>query len=307
MICYGPKMPFPQHADRPRWLREHPGTFQLHRFVPVSDDSTPAAFPRARALGRGSTVDPRYWSSGRVRPDDHYWIFHYATRGAGLLIDRAGEHPVPAGSAMLVRADDHAATFGYPPAAIARWEWLWCDFSGAAADAMARELVTRHGPVFALDPADATVRWLQTATTSARARTVPPWDARERVWRLLGALAEAGEAATVRPEDGFVLATRRRIAQRLTDPELSVEALAADLGVSREHLTRTFTQVAGQPPRRFIEELRLGQALHLLRETGLPVVAVAQQCGWRDAETFSAAFRRAQGVSPSAWRSARHV
>jgi AraC-like DNA-binding protein len=297
-------MPFPAHADRARWQREHPGTFLLHRFLPVSDDGTPASFPRALALGRGSTADPAYWSSGRVRPGDGYWIFHYALRGAGLLVDAAGRHPVPAGSGMLVRADDAASTFGYPPDAAARWEWLWCDFRGAAAMAMAGDLVARHGPVFAPPSDDPTVRWMRAVTATERARTVPPWDARERVWRLLGSLAEAGEAASVRSEDAFILATRRRIAQRLTDHELTVEGLAHDLGVSREHLTRTFRRVAGTSPRRHIEELRLGLAVRLLRETGLPIAAVAHQCGWRDAETFASAFRREYGRTPGAWRAA---
>jgi AraC-like DNA-binding protein len=172
-----------------------------------------------------------------VRSDDASWVFHYAIRGAGLLVDRAGALPMPAGSAMLVRADDPYLSFGYPQGATERRDWVWCDFRGNAAIAMAASHVVRHGPVFTL-----------------------------------------------------------------TDRELSVAALADDLGVSREHLTRTFTQVAGVPPRRYIEELRLGQALQLLRETGLPIVAIAGQCGWRDAETFSSAFRRAYGCTPGVWR-----
>lgn len=302
MIRYPARVPFPQHADRIRWLREHPCTFRLHRFLPVTEDSTPAAFPRAVGIGHGSTTDPRHWSSGRVRPGDGYWVFHYALHGQGLLVDRAGCHAVPAGSGMLVRADDPSAAFGYPPAATARWEWLWITFRGSAAMAMAADLVARHGPVFALAPEEPTVRWLQAVTAARQARAIPPWEARDRVWGLLTSLAAAVETAEVRPEDALVLAIRRRTAQRLTDHELSVEALAADLGVSREHLARVFLRAVGIPPRGYIEDLRLQMAVQLLRETGLPIRAVARQCGWRDPETFAAAFRRVHGCTPSAWR-----
>ncbi len=295
-------MAFTPHSDRGRWMREHPGTYLLHRFLPISDDLTPASFPRALSLGRASTTNPAYWSSGRVRPDDAYWIFHYATSGAGLLVDRAGPHPVSAGTAMLVRADDSGAVFRYPPGASARWEWLWLTFAGTTASTMAADLVARHGPLFALDPADAVIRWLRSATAGGRARTVPPWDAREQVWRLLSDLAESAERAAARPKDALAAAARRRIAQRLGDYELSVEALARDLGVSREHLTRTFRRVTGSSPRHHIEESRLRSAGQLLRETGLPIVEIARQCGWRDAQTFTAAFRRVHGCLPSAWR-----
>ncbi len=231
-----------------------------------------------------------------------HWIFCFTLRGEGLLAGPTGHHVLRPGHGILVRAADPDSVFGYPPGATARWEWVWCDFSGSAASAMAADLVARHGPVFALGPHDAALRWMQQITAPGSARTVLPWDARERVWQLLGSLAEACEAAAGRPEDIFVMATRRRIAQRLTDHELSVEALATDMGVSREHLTRTFRRITGVTPRRHIEDLRLAQARQLLRETGLSIIVIARQCGWRDAETFSAAFARGQGCSPSRWR-----
>jgi AraC-like DNA-binding protein len=290
------------HSDRARWVREHPGTYRLHRFLPVPEDLTPASFPRAGSLGRASTTDPAYWSSGRVRPDDDYWIFHYAMGGSGLLIDRAGEHPVPAGTAMLVRADDPDSLFRYPPGATARWEWLWLTFTGGSTTAMAADLAARHGPIFALDAADSVVRWLRRSTAGEGAHSVPPWDAREQVWRLLSDLADEAERATACPDDALAAAARRRIAQRLGDQELTVASLARDLGVSREHLARTVQRATGETPRQFIEESRLRSAKQLLRESGLSILAIARQCGWSDAETFASAFRRVHGTLPSAWR-----
>jgi AraC family transcriptional regulator, arabinose operon regulatory protein len=299
-------MPFVVHDDRQRWRQEHPHRFTLHRHLPIGDDGIPAAFPHARSLGRGSTRDPDYWSTGSVRPEDRSWIFTVSVRGVGLLSDQRGDHLIPAGSGFLARLDDPHTTFGYPPTATALWEWMWCTFDGSAAEVMAQSLVDAHGACFALDPQDSVVRWMRAMTASGSMRSVPPWEARERVWRLLVSLAEVGSRSGGRSGgpggDAIAHAARRRILQRLTDPELTVEALAHDLGISREHLSRHYRRQTGITPREHIEEQRLDLACRLLRETGLPIVDIARQCGWRDAETFSAAFRRAHRVLPSRWR-----
>jgi len=295
-------MAFPIHADPVRWRREHPRSFRLHRHLPVGDDGTPPAFPRPMAVGRGATADSAYWSSGRVRPGDRCWIFTLTLSGTGCL-ERAGHrHALPVGSGFLIRLDDPGAVFGFAPDLGTSWEWAWFTFAGTAAEAMAADLLAAHGPVFTLSREDATVRWLRATTAPGRMRGLPPWEARERLWHLLGTLATVTTQADGDPVGRLVAAARRRLIERLTDAGLSVEALATDLGVSREHLGRCFTRVLGITPRRYLEDQRLDLARQLLRETGLGIAAIARQCGWRDAETFRAAWRRRQGRLPSAAR-----
>jgi AraC-like DNA-binding protein len=43
-------------------------------------------------------------------------------------------------------------------------------------------------------------------------------------------------------------------------------------------------------------------AADLLRDTEETVAAVAREAGYADAFAFSVAFKRARGVSPTAWR-----
>jgi AraC-like DNA-binding protein len=44
------------------------------------------------------------------------------------------------------------------------------------------------------------------------------------------------------------------------------------------------------------------KARELLRATGMNLAQVAEALGYADASTFARAFRRLEGVSPSAWR-----
>ncbi|MFF5979446.1 GlxA family transcriptional regulator [Streptomyces olindensis] len=84
--------------------------------------------------------------------------------------------------------------------------------------------------------------------------------------------------------------------------DLTTAALAADAGVSERHLIRLFIDHLGKTPGRFVRDVRLEAAAHLLASTSLPVASVAAQCGFRTAETLRQAFVRRYEVSPSHYR-----
>jgi AraC-like DNA-binding protein/predicted transcriptional regulator YdeE len=87
--------------------------------------------------------------------------------------------------------------------------------------------------------------------------------------------------------------------------DLDVPILAARAGYSVHHFSRLFSAVAGLPPAEWVQRERVFRAAGLLSGTGLRVVDVALECGFKDAATFSRAFRRVVGSSPMAWREGR--
>ncbi|PSK88069.1 AraC-like DNA-binding protein [Murinocardiopsis flavida] len=79
-------------------------------------------------------------------------------------------------------------------------------------------------------------------------------------------------------------------------------SLAARAGVSRTTLAKRFTELVGDGPVAYLTEWRMTLAADLLGRPDLTVAAVAHRVGYADAFGFSAAFKRVQGVSPSAFR-----
>lgn len=79
-------------------------------------------------------------------------------------------------------------------------------------------------------------------------------------------------------------------------------SLAARAGVSRTTLAKRFTDLVGDGPVAYLTEWRMTLAADLLNRPDLTVAAVAHRVGYADAFGFSAAFKRVQGVSPSAYR-----
>jgi AraC family transcriptional regulator len=86
------------------------------------------------------------------------------------------------------------------------------------------------------------------------------------------------------------------------DEDVSLGALAGQVGLSVFHLHRVFSAVAGETPKQFTLRLRLARAAAMLLTTGDSVLDVALECGFQSHETFCRAFRRRFTMTPSAYR-----
>ena len=83
---------------------------------------------------------------------------------------------------------------------------------------------------------------------------------------------------------------------------LSLERLAAHVGVSRSQLTRLFRARYGVSLQTYIRGRRVTLAQARLREADAPLAQLALDCGFSDQSHLSRAFRDAVGVSPGRWR-----
>lgn len=92
-----------------------------------------------------------------------------------------------------------------------------------------------------------------------------------------------------------------RIARDYDQP-LSLPELASAVHWTPGHLSRVFHRLTGQPPRRFIESVRLRHARQRLASNDASVADVARSVGFDDANYFSRVFQRQLGLSPSQYR-----
>jgi AraC family transcriptional regulator len=86
------------------------------------------------------------------------------------------------------------------------------------------------------------------------------------------------------------------------DQDLSLDALADHAGVSKFHFHELFKTATGETPKSYVERLRLEWAAMQLRIRRVAVVDVALECGYRNHETFTRAFRARFQTSPSEYR-----
>jgi AraC family transcriptional regulator len=81
---------------------------------------------------------------------------------------------------------------------------------------------------------------------------------------------------------------------------LSVELMAAQLGLNTAHFSRAFKRATGKTPWGFVMGARLERAVRLLR-SGESATVVAEECGFSDQAHLSRLFKRTYGISPAAY------
>lgn len=86
------------------------------------------------------------------------------------------------------------------------------------------------------------------------------------------------------------------------EPAYSISYFSHAAGFSPAQFRRAFHQRIGATPRDFLKRKRLEAARHLLEHTDLPLRAIAERVGLRDATHFSHAFKEFFDLTPSQYR-----
>ncbi|KAB2340986.1 AraC family transcriptional regulator [Actinomadura rudentiformis] len=82
----------------------------------------------------------------------------------------------------------------------------------------------------------------------------------------------------------------------------TVQSLAAHADLSRAAFARRFTDLVGSPPLTYLTWWRMTMAARLLRDTDLPLRAVAARTGYTSEFAFARAFKREFGAAPGQYR-----
>ena len=84
----------------------------------------------------------------------------------------------------------------------------------------------------------------------------------------------------------------------------TVGELASAVALSRSGFAARFTELVGEPPLQYLARWRIARAAELLRTGDDAIGVIAERVGYQSVPSFSKAFKRWQGVSPGAFRSA---
>src|ERR671921_1601730 len=88
---------------------------------------------------------------------------------------------------------------------------------------------------------------------------------------------------------------------RYAEP-LTVDDLARAAGLSRAHFSREFRKAFGESPHGYLLTRRLERAAALLRSTDRSVAEICFSVGLQSVGSFTTAFKRTYGVTPTAYR-----
>jgi len=113
----------------------------------------------------------------------------------------------------------------------------------------------------------------------------------------------AGDGAMSQADSRRLVAARRIIDEQWSE-KLTLDSLARACGINRAKLTKGFRELYRCTVAEAIAERRLIEASRKLRTTDLPVSSIGYASGYLNNASFSRAFGRRFGVSPSEYRGA---
>jgi AraC family transcriptional regulator len=85
--------------------------------------------------------------------------------------------------------------------------------------------------------------------------------------------------------------------------DISLVALAIELGVSQYYLCQSFKKSMGMTPHKYLIQQRVERSQQLLKHPDLSILEIAIACGFANSSHFAKCFRQQLGISPTQFRS----
>lgn len=114
------------------------------------------------------------------------------------------------------------------------------------------------------------------------------------------------ELAITTPDERFLKQLMRIIEENIADPELNVEKLTREMGMSHSLIYKKLVSLTDLNIVEFIRTVRLNAAAQLLTKTKLQVTEVSAEVGFTDPKYFSKCFQRQFHKTPSEFISEFH-
>jgi AraC-like DNA-binding protein len=96
----------------------------------------------------------------------------------------------------------------------------------------------------------------------------------------------------------------REFVDNFLETDLSIERMAAEVGISPYHFSRLFRSSFGMPPHRYVLQMRIARAAQLLRSDRQRTISdIALATGFASQAHLTYVFKSQKGQTPARWRS----
>jgi YesN/AraC family two-component response regulator len=108
-----------------------------------------------------------------------------------------------------------------------------------------------------------------------------------------------GDIKVVSSDEKLFQKFNEKLKEQINNPDLSVESISQELGLSRVHLNRRLKLIINESPSTYIRNYRLKQSAWLLSSKKMSIAEVAYAVGFSSHAYFSNIFKEQYGMSPT--------
>lgn len=242
-----------------------------------------------------------YFSEGILRPTENHCVFHYTIRGHGVCWKGQLRQTTSPGQGFLSLINDSESGFSFPDGQTEEWEFACFCFEGGNSMEMVLELINTYGQVYTIPPESSILRELKNEEIWKKEAPLSTFDSSRYFYELYGELVRSVSNPDALHYHPLVRDAKNAIRnQLLKNP--SIDEIAQQLGLSREHLSRLFHNDTGKKIKDYIRDERILAACQMLKETNLTVQKIAEIMNCSSTANFIRFFRQSTKMTPADFR-----
>ena len=226
-------------------------------------------------------------------------ILPFIIKGKGILRLNNRQYDIHEHQIFLI--PDNVRTF-YQADKYDPWEYIWVHIGGPKIPLILKEsgLSPEH-PVYTPLEHSKTIEDLAMDMLKHYKRQ---YYCVGNLYKICDYMIENSSAKEEREQNNSLLYVKNVISYvrlKYSEP-IKIDNIAMALGLNRSYLTRLFKEVTGYSLQEYLLTYRMKMAVKLLSDENMNVNQIAASVGYNDTFTFSKAFKRHFGSSPSDYR-----
>ncbi len=231
------------------------------------------------------------------------YLFILVESGSGMVTVKNQRFSLSAGDCVFINCSEpYAHSTSEDP-----WSLRWVHFNGPTMNAVYQKYLERSGSVH-FSPEDTSVYFeaLQHLSDSALSDS---YVRDMEIHQYLSSLLTQIMKDCWNPESIKKNFANRSNTEQLWSylsehyqEKISLDNLSSTFFLSKFYLTKLFKEQYGVTISDYILDLRIHRAKELLRFSNQSLEEIASECGFYDLPYFSRKFKKAEGITPSAYR-----
>lgn len=229
----------------------------------------------------------------------------YTLSGEGRF--KIGDKVIPMlpGMAFLQKHNDARNAYYYPEDGTEPWHFIWISFFSPTVEAMVKDITDNYGQIYHIPQESNLIKTLfDYENPDNLLRFMSPFEGARLVSDILTDLGNytSPDKSIKKAPTRLIKHAQEYIHNNIEQP-ISVENVAEECGVSREHLSRVFKEQLGELPSDYITKRRIRQACRFLVSSNLSCKEIAVRVGYDSAVSFNRTFKRITRMTPGEVRS----
>ncbi len=235
----------------------------------------------------------------------NHFLLHYVLKNKGIVIHDKKRYSLTAGDAFLYYPEQRHY---YRADQEEPWHYAWVGFSGQKVSSLLNEInFCQNGPVIFGEQRSVIENYfLQMRECFKSPSAGQDYRAEGLLYVILTEIANNRKMKVRPPEDTPTLEYYVRqtveFIQTNYQSDINVSRISLHIGYNRSYFTTAFRTVMGVPLSQYLFTYRMKKAGELLTDTVYSIQEIAHSVGYEDYFTFTRAFKRHTGRSPTTYR-----